>query len=245
MLRRVAGGLFAWQYAEEPIRAVALPGWMRTVADFHSVLRGLPALALDLHGFGGAHEAPPTAWSTAEYAGALLPMLEELPEPVVVLGHSFGGRVALQLAAARPERVRALLLTGVPQLCARPASKPGAGPRAIRALRRSGLMSERRLEAWKGRHGSDDYRRARGVMRDVLVKAVNEDYEQQLRGLAVPVDFVWGGSDTVVPAAEAVAASRLIRGDLAHLAVLEGVGHLTPVEAPGDLREALCRMCET
>ena len=60
------------------------------------------------------------------------------------------------------------------------------------------MISERQLEACKKRHGSEDYRRAEGVMRDVLVKAVNENYEEQLQGLKVPVDFVWGGSDSVV-----------------------------------------------
>jgi len=245
VLRRVAGDLFAWQYGEEPIQVVAFPGWMRTVADFQSVLQGLPALAVDVPGFGGVHPPPPTAWSTADYAQALLPVLEELPDPVVVLGHSFGGRIALQLAATRPELIRALVLTGVPQLCARPASKPSARLRMIRTLRKSGLITERRLEAWKKRHGSEDYRRAQGVMRDVLVKAVNENYEDQLQGLKVPVDFVWGASDTVVPVAEAGVAIQLVRDDLASLNVLEGIGHLTPLEAPSALREAVRRMCDT
>ena len=105
---------FVWQYGEEPIQVVAFPGWMRTVSDFESVLHGLPALAVDIPGFGGVHAPPPTAWSTADYAQALLPVLEQLPDPVVVLGHSFGGRIALQLAATRPELIRALVLTAFP-----------------------------------------------------------------------------------------------------------------------------------
>ena len=237
MLRRVPGDLFAWQYGDEPIEVLALPGWMRTVSDFHSVLYDLPAIAVDIPGFGGVHPPPPTAWSTVEYAHALVPMFEELPRPPVVLGHSFGGRVALQLASIRPELIRSLVLTGVPQLCARPKAKPSVKLRTIRVLRRSGLISERRVENWKKQHGSEDYRRAEGVMRDVLVKAVNENYEEQLCSLVAPADFVWGSSDSVVPLSEARAAIRLVPDSLASLTVLEDIGHLTPLEAPAALRQ--------
>jgi len=48
-----------------------------------------------------------------------------------------------------------------------------------------------------------------------------------------------------VPVAEAGVAIQLVRDDLASLNVLEGIGHLTPLEAPSALREAVRRMCDT
>lgn len=243
VLRAVTADLFAWVYRDEPIQVVALPGWMRTVSDFRSVLDDLPAMALDFPGFGGVNEPPPTAWSTFDYACSILPALEELPGPAVFLGHSFGGRVALQIAASRPDLVRAVVLTGVPQLCARQPTKPSAQLRAVRLLRKAGLLSERRLEEWKKRHGSEDYRRAAGVMRDILVKAVNENYEDQLRGLKVPTEFIWGDADSMVPVSEATRAIRLVPEGLGSLTVLEGVGHLTPLESPLTLRAAVSRLC--
>ena len=63
------------------------------------MLEGLDAIALDLPGFGVAQE-PPAAWSTAEYASFVNPVLDDMAGgPVVVLGHSFGARVAVHLAA--------------------------------------------------------------------------------------------------------------------------------------------------
>ena len=72
-------------------------------------------IALDLPGFG--RSAPPDApWGAADYAEAVVPVLDAMTRPVVVVGHSFGGRVAVTLAAERPDDVGALVLTGVPLL---------------------------------------------------------------------------------------------------------------------------------
>ena len=245
MLRGVSSDLFAWVYGDEPIQIVALPGWMRTVSDFRSVLDNLPAMAIDIPGFGGVNEPPPAAWSTVDYANAFLPALEQLPIAPVMLGHSFGGRVALQIASVRPDLVRSLVLTGVPQLCARPTAKPSVQFRTVRKLRKAGLLSERQLEEWRKRHGSEDYRRAEGVMRDVLVRAVNENYEDQLRRLKIPTEFIWGDADSVVPVSQARAAIQLVPENLRSLTVLEGVGHLTPLESPSALRAAVTRLCAT
>ena len=54
-------------------------------------------------------------------------MLDDLAPGAVVLGHSFGGRVAVHLAPARPDRVGALVLTGVP-LVRNPAGAGAGGP---------------------------------------------------------------------------------------------------------------------
>ncbi|TQF73672.1 alpha/beta fold hydrolase [Rhodococcus spelaei] len=66
-------------------------------------------LAPDLRGHGRSTWAPP--WSIDNQVDSLVELLEaEAREPVVLVGHSFGGTIALHLAARAPERVRALLL---------------------------------------------------------------------------------------------------------------------------------------
>ena len=74
--------------------------------------RHLPELAIvapDLIGHGRSSWAAP--WSIDANVGALAGLLDaDADGPVVVVGHSFGGAVALNLAAARPDLVAALVL---------------------------------------------------------------------------------------------------------------------------------------
>jgi lipase len=66
-------------------------------------------VAPDLIGHGRSSWAAP--WSIDANVGALAGLLDaEADGPVVVVGHSFGGAVALSLAAARPDLVAALVL---------------------------------------------------------------------------------------------------------------------------------------
>ncbi len=85
-------------------RVLALHGWGRRGSDFSSSLASIGALAMDLPGFG-ATPPPATPIGAREYAELLIPVLDEFSEPPVLVVHSFGGRVAVCLAAAEPERV--------------------------------------------------------------------------------------------------------------------------------------------
>jgi pimeloyl-ACP methyl ester carboxylesterase len=233
------GTFFGEMYGSEMPRALALHGWRRTRDDFRDVLDGLDAVALDLPGFGSS-PPPPEPWGSADYANALTPVLTELKLPAVVLGHSFGGRVAVHLAATNPDAVAALVLTGVPNLVRR--DRGGARPplpfRVGRALHRRGLIGDARMEALRQKHGSEDYRAAEGVMRDVLVRVVNESYEDQLRQIRCPVELVWGEHDTAAPVDGMRRAADLL-GD-ARVTVVP-CDHHTPVHEPAALRAAVER----
>lgn len=247
MLSAFAGGQFFGSRSGTGLPAVlALHGWRRTHRDFDAVvgqgdsLDALDAVALDLPGFG-ATPPPSEAWGSAQYAAAVAQVVEEMAVPVVVLGHSFGGGVALALAASRPDLVRALVLTGVPRLVAAGGTKR-ANPRFrfLRGLHRVGLMSDQRMEEARRRYGSPDYRAATGVMRQVFVTLVQEHHEERLAALRCPVSLVWGALDAEVPLAVAREAQALIAD--VELTVLPGVGHLTPTQAPEALRAALERV---
>jgi len=241
MLKAFGDALFGEQHGATPARVLALPGWMRQRKDFDDVLDGLDAIALDLPGFGGASPEPPAAMDAAGYADDLAPVLDHCAPGVVVLGHSFGGRVAVNLAATHPGRVGALVLTGVPRLVPPThTSRPKAAFRMARWLHRNRLLSDARMEALRRKHGSADYRNASPVMRDVLVRVVNEDYAALLPGITCPVELVWGDDDTAAPLAVAEQAQPLFGGPVT-LTVVPGAGHLTPLTAPDALRAAVER----
>jgi pimeloyl-ACP methyl ester carboxylesterase len=234
------GALFAEVIGDGPPRVLALHGWGRRSGDYRLSLGDMNALAVDLPGFG-ASPPPPIAMGAEGYARALEPLLGEFAIPPVVVGHSFGGRVAVCLAAAYPDRVGDLILVGCPLLRLRPSPGPGAGYRLLRGLRRLHLLSDHRMEQIRNKRGSADYRAASGVMRDVLVTVVNESYESQLKTLERRVLLLWGAEDREVPVAVAEEALRLIKrfGGEAELEVLAGVGHQVPVQAPQALRRVV------
>jgi pimeloyl-ACP methyl ester carboxylesterase len=190
---------------------VVLHGWRRDRHDLAPVVAGREAILFDLPGHG-ASPPPPGPWGSADYAAQVASALDSLApqRPVTVVCHSFGGRVGVHLAAARPDLVGGLVLCGVPLLRLTPAYRPSLGYRLVRWAHRRKLVPESVMERLRRRKGSADYQAASGVMRDVFVKLVNETYEAQLRALTCPVAFVWGQQDTAAPVAVAEAATSMV-----------------------------------
>jgi pimeloyl-ACP methyl ester carboxylesterase len=160
--------------------------------------------------------------------------------PIVVVGHSFGGRVAVHLAPAWPDRIAGVVLAGVPLLRVTTPPRPSLSFRLAKTLNRIGLLSDEKMEERRRQAGSADYRASTGVMRDVFVRLVHETYEEQLKQIAAPVELVWGDDDTAAPLVIAERAAAL----LAHpsTTILPGAGHLTPLTAPDELRRAIVRL---
>ncbi|HTQ34828.1 MAG TPA: alpha/beta fold hydrolase [Stellaceae bacterium] len=182
---------------------------------------------IDLPGFG-ASPLPPGPWGTADYADAMAAWLAGLPaRRRIWVGHSFGCRVGIQLAARHPDAVAGLFLiaaAGLPPhrpLMVRLRGLPRRWAfRALRAVTPAGPGRDRLRE----RFGSSDYRNA-GAMRPVLVRAVNEDLSEPARRIRVPMILVHGEDDTESPPEIAVRLQALIPGARLHL--LRGFDHLS------------------
>jgi pimeloyl-ACP methyl ester carboxylesterase len=241
MLTSLAGGdLLADKTGSSPARVIALHGWARSGLDFARIVEGLDALAPHMPGFGITPE-PPAAWGTRQYADAIAAALAG-SEPVVVVGHSFGGRVAVRLAAEYPGLVSGLVLTGVPLVRLVPAPKPALGFRVLRALAKVGLVSEKTVEKQRNRRGSADYRAAQGVMRAVMVTTVSETYREDLARITAPARFVWGSGDTAAPADAGKVASELVAG--ASFREVQGAAHLLEGDLEVAVREELLALID-
>ncbi|NJL34438.1 MAG: alpha/beta fold hydrolase [Chloroflexaceae bacterium] len=87
----------------------SIQSWTPVTADL--LARGRRVLVLDFPGFGKS-SLPPFPWGVEDYTRNLIALIEQLGFcPCSVVAHSFGGRVALVLAATRPDLVRRLVLT--------------------------------------------------------------------------------------------------------------------------------------
>ncbi len=238
MLTAFANGtLFGVRTGDAP-QVLALHGWGGDSAQLAAAIAPYPSISLDLPGFG-ASPAPDKVWGAAEYAAAVAPVLGEFERPPVIVGFSFGGRVALHLASAWPQRVGALVLTGAPLLRRQGKAKPSFTFRALKKAHQLGLLSDDRMEAERRKRGSADYRNASGVMREVLVRVVNESYEEQLANVACHVEMVWGADDTAATVAMAEQAKALLAD--VNLTVVSGRNHHLPTEEPTAVSAAIAR----
>jgi pimeloyl-ACP methyl ester carboxylesterase len=236
------GRLLAEKTGSTPPAVVALHGWQRAGKDFAPIVVGLDAIAPNLPGASPAAEPPAEVWGSPEYADLVADAIRPFA-PVVIVAHSFGGRVAVHLAAKYPELVRGLVLTGVPLVRLQAAPAASFGFRALKKLAALGLVSQKRLDAERRKRGSADYNAAQGIVRDIFVTLVNEDYRNVMARIQAPVRMVWGENDTSAPADAGLAASKLIPG--ATFRVVSGGGHLLDGAVANAVREELLTLLES
>ena len=180
-------------------------------------------VVLDLPGFGQTPE-PNKPWSVGDYSEMLHDFLVSIKvnKPIVV-GHSFGGRIAICYAAKydtekmvllsspfRPNKKRALLKTKIYKIA-----------KKIKFLK---PLAEKLKKKW----GSADYLNASEINRGTLVKVVNEDLTQCAKKIKCPVLLIYGQKDMDVPITEGQALETII--DDAGLITYEDAHHYAYLE---------------
>ncbi len=218
-----AAGPFAYQEIGQPASAhtpcfVWAHGWGQ---DRHALSPLAEALAgqgthllLDFPGFG-ASPPPPGVWDTADYADATAKVLAARPHAAktIWVGHSFGCRVGLQIAARHPDAVGGLFLiagAGLPRQRSLPERiHLAARVRTFKTLKSAAPVLGLDVEALRRRFGSRDYANA-GEMRAVLARVVTEDLSDVARQVRCPVQLVYGENDSETPPEIGERLSRLI-----------------------------------
>lgn len=154
---------------------------------------------------------------------------------VFLIGHSFGGRVAIKLAVLYPEKVKALVLTGVPAIREKKikrhiffvAAKIGKAFFAIPPFCFFQPVARKFLYFLSSEW---DYYQIKREMRETFKKIVNEDLEPLLAKIKVPIFLFWGGADKVVPVS--VAQKILDKVPEAKLLIITHASHKLPYENP-------------
>jgi len=98
------------------------------------------------------------------------------------------------------------------------------------------------LEKLRVTFGSADYAAASPMMRQCLVRVVNEDLSHLLPTITPPTLLVWGENDTATPLADGQRMEKEIPN--AGLAVIRGAGHFSFVEQPVIFRNIMASFFE-
>ena len=218
-----------------------LHGWGSKASLFDGLIelcsKKYRVLAPDMPGFGGSDE-PPEPWDVARYADFVLEFLKPYsPDSVILVGHSFGGRVILKLSERQlPFEIKKIILidsAGIKpkrtlrQKLSLAAYKTGRRIMSLPPLR---AMFPDAVERMRKKRGSADYNSATPMMRQTLVKVVNEDLRHTLSGIKAPTLLIWGTADTSTPISDAELMEKLIPD--AGLVRVAGAGHYSFLEAP-------------
>ncbi len=160
---------------------------------------------LDLPGFGESEE-PKETWTIDKYELLLEEFLKELNiKKPIVIGHSFGGRLAIRFGARNP--IEKLVLFGSP--CIRINEELPFHVKVLKGLKKIPGLNDFG-EYMKKYIGSRDYKAASPIMRQTLVEVVNEDLSKYAREIEEPTLLIWGDQDDEAPLSEAKELEKIM-----------------------------------
>lgn len=179
---------------------------------------------LDLPGFGKSEE-PQEEWDIHTYTNIIRQFIQELKivNPILI-GHSFGGRIAIDYTAHN--KVNKLVLFGSP--CIRDKDKLTYKEQALKTIAKIPGIKKIADEA-KKYIGSPDYRQASPMMRKILVNVINEDLFVAAKKINVPTLLIWGTEDQASPIEEAIELEKIIQDSA--LIKIDGGTHYVYLEA--------------
>ena len=221
---------------------VVLHGWGGRIESMWPIVECLASswrvFAVDLPGFGES-PVPNGVWGTADYAHYITDLMSQLEvERAHFVGHSFGAKTTLYIAASSGDRVDKLVIVGSSGLTSAPTMKVRAkrfASKSARLVGKLGSPGEKVRAAVYRRIASQDYRDA-GPMRPTMVKVVNEDIAHLLPRVGASTLLVWGTEDDAVPVAHARRMEELIPDS--GLVLFEGAGHFAYLDDP----DRFCRI---
>lgn len=212
---------------------VILPGWggsHETWGEFIALAeKEFQVVCIDLPCFGD-EPCPSTVWGVEEYAAfAYKKIQSHSPQPVFLLGHSFGGQVAAYIGATHRECVEKLILVGAAALRPKQTvhrafffviAKCGKLLFSLPIIEKFDVLAKKIL--YRG-IDSPDYGETVGVKRDIFRKIIRTDLSHLLPCISTPTLLLWGKHDSYVSLALGKKMHHLIPGS--ELVVIENGKH--------------------
>jgi len=217
---------------------VILHGWGASSKSFEEVKtlleqEGFSVDAVDLPGFGNE----PLVKDPMTFEDYLAFIEKKIgKEKVILIGHSFGGRLAIKFTAENPKRVEKLILTGASGI---PRPLPSFRKKAIFVITKLlgpfiFLLHKTVLYAYIRKLtyyaiGEMDYYKA-GKLSDTFKRVYQISILPDLAKITTPTLIVWGENDMVTPLLDGQTMQSKIKD--AKLIVVKGATHKLPYQMP-------------
>ena len=243
------GRLPVWAQPGEPPTLVFLHIWGGSHRTFAPVIArlasGCAVVSYDHRGWGAARDLP-GPYGISELADDALAVIAELGvSRYILIGHSMGGKVAQLAASRRPKDLAALAL--IAPAPPRPAVDAQAAQALTHAFDSRTTVSDTLQNVLTERPLPPDLRDQ--VINDALagnreaqlawpLDGMTRDITAATRAIEVPVQVLAGRQDRVDPP-ESLEANLLPFVPEARMTILEGTGHLSPLEVPDQIATEL------
>ncbi len=166
---------------------------------------------IDLWGFGQS-QTPPPFTNIFDYADMVMELLDALGiDSIHVIGHSFGGRIAMILANKNRGRIKSLVLidsAGLKPKLSRKRERQIAEYKKMKEKVAKGELEEFMLK----KYGSSDYQALDDGMRKIFVSVVNQDLTSEAKDIKIPTLILWGKQDKDTPPYMARRLHKFIHG---------------------------------
>lgn len=194
--------------------------------------RGYKVYTPDLPGFG-ENPAPLRAWSIDDYLDWVRDYCEKQNlSQFFLLGHSFGGSIAVKYSLKFSRNVKKLILMDSAGI-RRKSKRKTILKKIVHIFNRLSFLpfySQARRLAYKVFFNRSDYVFSEGTMKETYLKTINEDVSGLLYRISIPTLIVWGQNDKLTSLKDA----RLFKEKILHskLEIIPQVGHNPHKESP-------------
>lgn len=203
-------------------------------------LKRYSCYAIDFSGFGKS-ETPRSPFALKDYVEVLEEFIEKLKlKNIILVGHSFGGRVAIKLAANTPLLIEKLILVDSAGLKGNDSIYLDIKKTAAKAVKP--LFSRPFMKPWQERIyklvGAEDYL-ARPDLKETFINIINEDLIPLLKKIKIPTLIIWGENDRVTPLDFAYKLKEDIPNS--ELVILSNAGHFSFLDQKEEFLENLIK----
>ena len=225
-----------YEYGEGKKTLIFLHGWgqniemMKPLADYF--YKEYKIYIIDLPGHGKSSE-PTFAYHVDDFVDVIRKFIEKKKiKNFTLIGHSFGGKVSLLYQSKYHDADKLIMLA-----CSfkKEIEKLSFKTKMLKFAKK--IPGLNKLEGFAKKHiGSEDYKNASGIMREVLVNAVNQDIREDVKNIQTDTLLIWGDQDKAVSIESAHELDELLPNSglvvfpgCTHYAYLENLGQTVAV----------------
>lgn len=213
---------------------IMLHGWGQTGDTFNYIANNISykcmVYLIDLPGFGKSEE-PLVYYDLNQYVDLLNKFIIDLNiDNPVILGHSFGGRIALRYATYH-ENINKLILISCAGIKPHDALKSKIKVFIYKTKKKYYKITKNiiKYNLLIENSGSTDYKNASTIMKKTLSSVVSTYLDKEIKQIKCSTLLIWGKSDLVTPLKDAYKIKKKIKQS--NLIVIEGAGHFSYLDS--------------